>query len=75
MNDTHDLTTYSASKLAELIRNNVASSEEVVEAHVSRIKKVNPRRKLIYEFPDLPNKEMIDKLNNEFDFEGFQLPS
>tara|TARA_Y100000590_G_scaffold218534_1_gene247449 strand:+ start:1897 stop:3303 length:1407 start_codon:yes stop_codon:yes gene_type:complete len=43
MNDTHDLTTYSASKLAELIRNNVASSEEVVEAHVSRIKKVNPR--------------------------------
>jgi len=34
----------------------------------SLIKKVNPRRKLIYEFPNLPNKEMIDKLNNEFDF-------
>ena len=43
MNDTHDLTTYSASKLAELIRNNDASSEEVVEAHISRIKKINPR--------------------------------
>ena len=43
MNDTRDLTTYSASKLAELIRSNVASSEEVVKAHISRIKKVNPR--------------------------------
>ena len=63
MNDTRDLTTYSASKLAELIRSNVASSEEVVKAHISRIKKVNPRRKLIYEFPNLPNKEMIDKFD------------
>ena len=43
MNDTYDLTTYSASKLAELIRHNVVSSEEVVKAHISRIKKVNPR--------------------------------
>jgi len=43
MNDTYDLTTYSASKLAELIRNNVVSSEEVVKSHISRIKKVNPK--------------------------------
>ncbi|MBR61245.1 MAG: hypothetical protein CL904_01090 [Dehalococcoidia bacterium] len=43
MNDTHDLTTYSASKLAELIRNNVVSSEEVVTDHISRIKQVNPK--------------------------------
>ena len=43
MNDTYDLTTYSASKLAELIRNNVVSSEEVVKSHISRIKEVNPK--------------------------------
>ena len=43
MNDTYDLTKYSASRLAELIRNHVVSSEEVVKAHISRIKKVNPR--------------------------------
>ena len=34
----------------------------------SLIKKVNPRRKLIYEFPDIPNQEMINNLNNEFTF-------
>jgi ABC-2 type transport system ATP-binding protein len=34
----------------------------------SLIKRVNPRRKLIYEFPDIPNDEMISNLNNEFKF-------
>tara|TARA_B110000116_G_scaffold190072_1_gene165121 strand:- start:452 stop:1441 length:990 start_codon:yes stop_codon:yes gene_type:complete len=32
------------------------------------IKKVNPSRKLIYEFPNIPNDEMIGNLNNEFKF-------
>ena len=32
------------------------------------IKRVNPRRKLIYEFPNIPNNEMINRLNEEFNF-------
>ena len=34
----------------------------------SLIKKVNPKRKLIYEFPNNPNYDMINKLNEEFNF-------
>ena len=34
----------------------------------SLIKKVNPKRKLIYEFPNNPNHDMINKLNEEFNF-------
>ena len=32
------------------------------------IKRVNPRRKLIYEFPNIPNNDMINRLNEEFNF-------
>ena len=69
MNDTYDLTTYSASKLAELIRNNVVSSEEVVKSHISRIKEVNPKlNEVVEETDDTQPQTTVKKELSELAF-------
>jgi Asp-tRNAAsn/Glu-tRNAGln amidotransferase A subunit and related amidases len=45
----HDLTSLSATKLAEMIRTKRCSSREVVETHLARIREVNPKIGAIFQ--------------------------